>query len=184
MNRSLSALQTGWSLQYLEYNLNHVLGVILIKCILFNVLRLMQAPTLYDNLQKLIAIYWFESHPKEHISSQSILTSMYLQWLYWKVTEKCFDLNADSFYQMLQDHSATLKRQLCKILFLTEREKKPTTTKVVSNKQKNYWSAQTVLIFIWTHDSEKVKYPVLRHAWSTDLKWNPLLLSPMSALYD
>lgn len=127
MNRILSALQTGWSLQYLEYNLNNILGVILIKCILFHVLRLMQASALYHDIQKLIAIYWFERHPKEDISSQSILTSMYLQWLCCKVTEKCFDLNADSFNRMLQDNSVTLKWQLCKILFLTEREKTPTT---------------------------------------------------------
>lgn len=127
MKRILSALQIGGSLQYLEYDLNHILGVILIKCILFNVLRLMQAPTLYHDLQKLRAIYWFESHPKEDISSQSILTSMYLQRLYWKSDWKMLWFERWQLKRMLQDHSVTLKWQLCKILFLTEREKNPTT---------------------------------------------------------
>lgn len=44
MNRILPALQIGSSLQCLEYNLSHLLGVVLIKCILFNILRLMQVP--------------------------------------------------------------------------------------------------------------------------------------------
>lgn len=183
MNRILPALQIGWSLQYLQYNLNHILGVI--KCILLNVLGLMQAPTLYNDLQKLIAIYWFESHPKEDISWQSILTPMYLQWLlYWQSDWKMLWFGRRQLLTKCSRIIQLLLNGNCVKSYFSSKEKKTPQQSVQSNIKKSYWSAQTVLIFIWTHDCENVKkYPVLEHVWSMDLMWNPVTFTH-DVLYD
>lgn len=131
--RMIPALQIGWSLQYLEYNWNHLLGVILIKCILLNVLRLMQGPTLYHDLQKLKLFTDFKATQRKTSAHKVFWQKcIYSGGCTGKVTEKCFDLNTNSFYQMLQDNSVTLTWQVCKILFLTKREKKKNPTTISS----------------------------------------------------